>query len=126
VAELGAGLRVRWLDVGLLRPRVASARENVDRARVEDRVIRLIAVDGTGRAGFVRRANRQRSAIRAEGNPVAVMALILAAAAEVIGGLGIRCLQIRGLPYLQRRDRWPLRARKSRLLHHGQRDTENE
>ncbi len=65
VALLGlAG--IRCLEVGLLRPGRPAPREDIHRAGLPDRVVRLVAVDAAGAAVLEERADDQRIAVRAE------------------------------------------------------------
>ena len=101
--EVGAVAGIRRLDVGLLRHRVAPAREDVDRAGAVGRLVVLVAVDALGAAAFVRRAHRDRVAIVADGRRVAGVAGQRAAAAEVRVFGRVRGLEIGDLLQLPRR-----------------------
>ena len=61
---LAAG--VRRLDVGVLRPGVSGAREDVGGARLRNRVVVLITVHAGRGARFPRRGHRQRISVAAE------------------------------------------------------------
>ena len=73
--EVVARAGVRRLDVRLLRPGRAVAREDVDRAGVVRRVVVLVAVDARRAAALVLRAHRDRVAVAADGDPLAGMAV---------------------------------------------------
>ena len=97
VAEAGAHLGIRRLEVGLLRPAAAAAGIDVHGAGIEHRVVALVAVDARGRGGLVRRSHGQRRPVGAQRDATPGVALQHAAAAEVVGRLGIRRLEIPGL-----------------------------
>src|SRR5438034_10346454 len=60
-------LRLRALDVVVLLPRAADAREDVQRAGFVGRGVVLLSVDALRRAVFVGRADSQRIAVTAQG-----------------------------------------------------------
>src|SRR5207248_2731344 len=62
--------RVRGLEIGLLIPRAAAAREHVRRARVRRSVVLLIAVHSGGGAIFANRADDQLIAVAAQADRV--------------------------------------------------------
>src|SRR5207237_8051348 len=65
-SKLVAGVGIRALDVGVLRPGSAAARVHVHRTRFGSRVVVLFAVDALRRTVFVRGAYSHRIAVAAD------------------------------------------------------------
>ena len=76
---------VRRLDVRLLRPGCAAAREHIDRARLRNRLVVLIAVDALALLASQIRRHRHGVAVGAQRDDMA----------ELGAGLWIRCLDVR-------------------------------
>src|SRR4029434_10933072 len=94
MAELRARPWIRGLDVGLLFPVAAVAHEDIDGASVEDRVVARVTLDAWRTPGLVRRSDCQCGAVVADGDALTRVTLEHTTASEVIGGVGVRRLQI--------------------------------